>query len=387
MKEVSFVTQFKKDLLNTICEDWTDKTLQIIRKHDKNLQKGDFSFPNLDNVKVWGKYTVKVFDMQIICKSCSAVDRIEIVGDSSVVFLKRKNAFEDYFLSTNHPIEPKKNQISTVNFDTTKPNSSHLTSARVDSFHAALKNLDLEHGFVYGVSSTDVKTQTDNFQAKNDLVKRGIRVGAVLGKNDKKEEITDLAEHKRKVYEAVKQLDEERCEENEDVKITEIRLAALTAASLQFSFLGSNISNPIKISLNNPNSNFVLYNSARVKKLLRTFDQHVQNGDYPQLPHREKINFALLTEIEEWELLFNFLLPYCDVLSDCAKNLSFHKLVNFLVGLAGSYSRYYNRVKTLKDPLPHLLPAIHAKVCLLEEINKLFDAGLHILNLKPLSQM
>ena len=172
------MTKFKKDLLDIICERWTDKTLQLIRKHDKNLEKGDFSFPNLDNVKVWGKYTVKTVDVEIICKSCSTIDKIEIVGHSSVVFLERKIAFDDYFLNINHSSEPSRKPTSVVNFDINKPNSSHLTSARVDSFHKALENLDLQNGCFYGVSSTDVKTQIDNIQADSVLVKHGIRTSA-----------------------------------------------------------------------------------------------------------------------------------------------------------------------------------------------------------------
>eukprot|EP00092_Neocalanus_flemingeri_P033317 GFUD01036232.1.p1 GENE.GFUD01036232.1~~GFUD01036232.1.p1 ORF type:complete len:388 (+),score=109.05 GFUD01036232.1:1232-2395(+) len=387
MKEVSFVIQLKKDLLDTICDDWGEKSLQLIRKHDKNLEKGDFSFPNLNNAKVWDKLNVKTDDLDKICQSCSKIEKIAISGDSSVVFLKRKSAFEDYFLNSNNSIKTTNSSPTIVNFDSSKPNSSILTSTRANSFHQALGNLDLAPSTVYGISSTDVKSLVDSFQVDPGLLKIGIRVGAVLGKNDKKDEETDFTTYKEKVYEAVKQLDEERCDENEDIKDAEMRLETLTAASIQFSFLGSNISNPVKMSTSNPNSNFVLYNSARIKKLVRTFDQHVKNGDYSPLPPRADIKFEVLTEIEEWELLFNFLLPYGDILTECARSLSFHKLVNFLVSLASTYSRYYNRVKTLKDPLPHLVPIIHARVCLIKEVNDIFDAGLGILNLKPLSRM
>jgi len=387
MKELSFVIQFKKDLLDAICEGWAEKSLQLIRKHDKNLGKGDFSFPNLNNVKVWDQLSVKTVDLDKICKSCSKIEKIEIVGNSSVVYLNKAAVFEDYFQKSNSSTIAKSDPQSIINFDNSKPNSSLLTTARVNSFYQALGNLDLSPSTVYGISSTDVKSQIETFQADPGLLKVGIRVGAVLGKNDKKDEETDLNTYKKKVYDAVRQLDEERCDENEDVKVAEIRLETLTTASIQFSFLGSIISNPVKIQTSNPNSNFVLYNSARIKKILRTFDLHVKSGDYPPLPSREDINFEVLSEIEEWELLFNFLLPYCDVLSECVRSLSFHKLVNFLVSLASTYSRYYNRVKTLKDPLPHLVPIIHARVCLIKEVNDVFDAGLEILNLKPLSKM
>jgi len=350
------------------------------------LEKGDFSFPNLSNEKVWGKLNVKIIDLLEICILNPRIDKIEDIGESSVVFLKRKSVFEDVFLKNlNYSSDGHTKPSSIVNFDCAKPNTSKLTSARCNSFYKALSNLNLSQNSMFGISSTDIKSQMDKHQSE--FVKVGIRVGAVLGKNDKKDEESEFSTYQSKVYEVVQLLDEERCDENEDIKVKEKRLDTLTTASIQFNFLGSNISNPVKIAISNPNSNFVLYNSARIKKLLKTFEQHVKNGDYSPLPLREEINCEGLTEIEEWELLFNFLLPYCDIIEDCARTKSFHKLVNFLVSLAGTYSRYYNRVKTLKDPLQHLVPVIHARVCLLEEVNKVFDNGMRILNIESLSKM
>jgi len=385
MKEDSFVIQFKKGLLNTICKSWNESSLQLIRKHDKNLEKGDFSFPNLTNEKVWGKLEVQTCDLLEISKSSPKIEKIETVGVSSVVFLKRESVLKEFFLGIPNQSSNVETKLSIVNFDTARPNSSKLTSARADSFHQALGNLNLSESALYGISSTDVKSQLDNYPS--DLVKVGVRVGAVLGKNGKKDEDFDLSTYKTKVYEAVKLLDEERCDENEDIKDKEMRLATLKTAIIQFSFLGSNISNPVKIMISNQNSNFVLYNSARIKKLMSTFDLHVKNSDYPPLPSSDKIDFGCLTEIEEWELAFNFLLPYCDILEECARTLSFHKLVNFLLSLATTYSRYYNRVKTLKDPLPHLIPIVHARVFLITDVNNVFDDGLRILNLEPLLKM
>jgi len=192
------------------------------------------------------------------------------------------------------------------------------------------------------------------------------------------------------VQKEVKELDEERCDEFEDLEDKESRLESLVNAIIQFSFLWSNITNPVKIILtspSNPNASFVLYNSARIKRLLNTFDESVTKGDYPPLPPIENTSLDVLTETGEWELLFNFLLPYQDLLEECVSTLSVHKLVQFLISLASTYSRYYNKVKVLKEPLPHLVPVIHARVRLIREVNKVFDDGLRILNIKSLSKM
>ena len=215
----------------------------------------------------------------------------------------------------------------------------------------------------------------------------GVRVGAVIGENEKKETNLSYAEYRSRVLLDLTVLDQERRDESESEVETESRLAALVEANIQFLFLATNMSNPVKLQTSNPSSNFVLYNLARMKQILRTFDQLVVTGHYPQLPEMKKIDFHLLTEPEEWELMFNFLLSYQDVVTDCSKSLSVHKLVTFLSSLASTFSRYYNRVKILKDPLPHLTPAVHAKIYFVKEISSVLISALGLLNISFVAKM
>merc|ERR1712243_4060 len=139
-----------------------------------------------------------------------------------------------------------------------------------------------------------------------------------------------MGTYKSKIYEEVQELDEERRDEYENLEVEESRLETLENASIQFNFLWCNISNPVKIildSLSNSNASFVLYNSARIKKLLHTFDEYVTKGDYPPLPTADSISVDVLTELGEWELLFNFLIPYNDIIEECISTLRIHKLV------------------------------------------------------------
>ena len=76
-----------------------------------------------------------------------------------------------------------------------------------------------------------------------------------------------------------------------------------------------------------------------------------------------------------------------EVIEHCSRVLSLHKLVNLLYSLATTYSRYYNRVKILKDPLPTLIPTIHARVVLCRQIDAAFARLLHILGCKTLDMM
>lgn len=41
---------------------------------------------------------------------------------------------------------------------------------------------------------------------------------------------------------------------------------------------------------------FILYNSARLETLLRTFDEKVKSGYYPELPELDQVDLSLLVE-------------------------------------------------------------------------------------------
>merc|ERR1712073_58760 len=148
-------------------------------------------------------------------------------------------------------------------------------------------------------------------------------------------------------------------EEDEDVAEVEDRLRVLAASSLQFSLLGTNITQPVKLQVHNQSSSFVLFNLARMKQLVRTFEAAVARGEYPEI---SEVNTDLLAEDEEWELFFDFLLSYPEVIEECCRTLSLHKLVIFMCSFASTFSKYFSRVKILKDPSPHLIPSVHAKI-------------------------
>lgn len=45
-----------------------------------------------------------------------------------------------------------------------------------------------------------------------------------------------------------------------------------------------------------PGASFILYNSARIETLLRTFEDRVSSGVYPKLPDVENIDISLLND-------------------------------------------------------------------------------------------
>uniref|UniRef100_A0A8B9CQD5 DALR anticodon binding domain containing 3 n=1 Tax=Anser brachyrhynchus TaxID=132585 RepID=A0A8B9CQD5_9AVES len=64
---------------------------------------------------------------------------------------------------------------------------------------------------------------------------------------------------------------------------------------------------------------FVMYNCARLATLFDTYLRAVEQGTYPPLPPAATLNFSCLREEGEWLLLFNYLLPFPEVLQQAAQ--------------------------------------------------------------------
>ena len=303
----------------------------------------------------------------------------EAKGGAVTIHLDRAAVIKHYITISQQSREgnsqEKRNLMLARNCDPSP--STSLTCARVGIFIECLNRLPL---------SSEVSVSSTSFPPDASGIK--VRVGPVLGESGRKEEIETIEQVKERVRENVSKLDEERRDENEAVEMTLERLERLSKAFLNFAFLSSSISNPVKIDMHSQQSHFVMYNKARLTRLLATFDDQVKKGVYPPVPtYLEQIDFSLLIEPEEWELVWGHLVWVEEVINHCSKVLSMHKLVHLLYSLATTYSRYYNRVKMLKDPLPSLVPTIHARVVLTRQINAVFARLLHIFGCKPLDTM
>jgi arginyl-tRNA synthetase len=64
-----------------------------------------------------------------------------------------------------------------------------------------------------------------------------------------------------------------------------------------------------------------------------------------------------------------------------------NKICQTATGLAKAFSRYYNRVRVLREPLPHLLPAVFARLTFLSVIKRTFEQLFHLLDIVPISKM
>lgn len=134
---------------------------------------------------------------------------------------------------------------------------------------------------------------------------------------------------------------------------------------------------------------FLLYNQVRLSCIRRKFEQEVENGVYQRLPGVEDIDFGLLTQNEEWELLLLILqFPYW--LLNCVYpkgKISLHPVLVGLDKICRVFSVYYRRVRVLTEPRPQLLPVMYARLYLLQCVENILGTGLSIFDIKPLEFM
>ncbi|KAK3772579.1 hypothetical protein RRG08_017116 [Elysia crispata] len=167
----------------------------------------------------------------------------------------------------------------------------------------------------------------------------------------------------------------------EDVK-------TLTDASIKIDILGNACSSPL--TLENAASDrgaesrlgaFILYNTARLSTLLQKFDQAVEEGFYPALPPLDQINWALLREEEDWELVYVYIASFPELVSQSVEcvypaegklsaKIHTHKVTNFLVSFSKCLSTHYSRYHILTGRESHLLPLMYARLYMMKAVHQ-----------------
>ncbi|NXH40271.1 DALD3 protein, partial [Dicaeum eximium] len=190
----------------------------------------------------------------------------------------------------------------------------------------------------------------------------------------------------------------------QDEAWTEV-IDTLTVAAIRFEMLSTAHRSQITLDLENntistkgtKSGAFVMYNCARLATLFNSFQRAVERGTYPPLPPVSELNFSCLREEGEWLLLFNYLLPFPEVLQQAAQlpppskgiriTANTETVCKFLIQLSMDFSSYYNRVHILGEPFPHLFDQMFARLQLLGAVRDVFHSALATLNLPPLSQI
>ena len=169
---------------------------------------------------------------------------------------------------------------------------------------------------------------------------------------------------------------------------------AAAAADLALQMLSTSVGTSCTISLDSALASTILYNYARIVHIFRAYE--ITDGYPSDLPGLDEIDFSLLKEPEEWELLFNYVLPYKELLESLVQDLirdrecRIQRLVQHLSGLATAFSRYYNRIHILKDPSrggPQLMSTMFARIQLLRALRSVIQDSFQLLDIEPLNNM
>ncbi|XP_037133365.1 DALR anticodon-binding domain-containing protein 3 [Syngnathus acus] len=184
-------------------------------------------------------------------------------------------------------------------------------------------------------------------------------------------------------------------------------IRVMSSATIRFELLSTVHTSPVTldvqreggVSTKGPRGGvFVMYNCARLHTLFDSYDRGVEKGLYPEIPDVSELDFSALKEEGEWLLLFNYLIPFSELLDqsgqvlDCERggarvNLKTEQICRFLVSLSKDFSSYYNRVHVLGEPLPHLFNQMFCRLHLLRALRELYHSALETLNLPPIRQL
>ncbi|NWU97459.1 DALD3 protein, partial [Upupa epops] len=179
----------------------------------------------------------------------------------------------------------------------------------------------------------------------------------------------------------------------------------LTVAAIRFEMLSTAHRSQITLDLEDSSIStkgtksgaFVMYNCARLATLFNNYERAVEQGTYPPLPPPLEQNYSCLREEGEWLLLFNYILPFPEVLQQaaqlptCTKGIRItantEMVCKFLIQLSMDFSSYYSRVHILGEPFPHLFDQMFARLQLLGAVRDMFHSALATLHLPPLNQI
>uniref|UniRef100_A0A8D3AEK7 DALR anticodon binding domain containing 3 n=2 Tax=Scophthalmus maximus TaxID=52904 RepID=A0A8D3AEK7_SCOMX len=184
-------------------------------------------------------------------------------------------------------------------------------------------------------------------------------------------------------------------------------IRVMTSATVRFELLSTVHTSPVTldvqreggVSTKGPRGGvFVMYNCARLHTLFDSYERGVEKGLYPEIPEGSKLDFSALKEEGEWLLLFNYLIPFSELMDQSGQaldgegggarvNIKTEQICKFLVSLSKDFSSYYNRVHVLGEPLPHLFNQMFCRLYLLRALRELYHSALDTLNLPPIRQL
>ncbi|KAF9422694.1 hypothetical protein HW555_001688 [Spodoptera exigua] len=411
----SVLDNFSEKLFLYLTGKPKDQRSLLVKKHNENFcTHGDYSFPN--SLKSWHEYVTYDQEadqatltlLQAIGKECKdileesqkwelAVQRAKEEKGRIYLFLDRPKTIRAGLiegLRNNKVLSQKLSEsVSEVQLDPSCEKESDPTSLRAKYVCNVVKNL-CTLGKVNAPIMVTAKSSTTCEGCHKVLC--GTVLNSKTGAKEvtiraddfirlRQDEMTLIAQHKYGVRVST------------DTKWKEF-IAHLGESAVAFELLQTKPSSAVKINFDcsagsSKGASFILYNCARLETIIRTYNDKVADGTYPELPHFDDVDFSLLVQEDEWHLIFNYILGLPSLLNNSVEfnnrvcEFRPHQICSYLCSMVRIFSQYYRKTRILVEPRKHLLPVIFARIHMLKILNETLKTCLNILNIKSVSQM
>lgn len=413
---MNYSHEFIVNVYSTLCFDDVDKSRKlnsnILRQHRDNLAKnGDFSFPleeciwkraiTIDEInnllKVSQAWKMPIAKFELVKRRCHLyLDRVRIfrevlvaIDGNSIDYGKNDNAMPESvivedsspmdFNVTDYRLQLIQNTILNlmrygkpiIDSPNERSYKVHLTINSASESNDSDDDVTLVCGIVYDPADAIESRKKSKMIAMDYVKKRSI-------------DMQLLAQHKYGVR-----------VQNEKAFIDLIERLGHAASIVDL--MEVKHTSPVGlVTIDGQSSSkgaaFILYNSARMETLFRTFHERVATRTYPELPNINEIDFDLLKEEEEWLLLLNFVIDFPNLIKNSIENIAtgkvyLHNICNFLTHLASAFSVYYRRVRILTENREKLLPTMQARLTLIKCLRLVLNKTLKLLDIDPVMQM
>ncbi|XP_063989498.1 DALR anticodon-binding domain-containing protein 3-like [Diachasmimorpha longicaudata] len=316
------------------------------------------------------------------------------------LFLNRPLAIGKIIRDTiKHPIrliQENKTIFFCINADPT----SRLTTFRLEKLKSVIENIFKLQGYEITDTSLEKYLLTTKSQGPIDDGYRKYVCGVVKNpKTNAKEVLETKDSYMQRKMKILEELNEGR--ESEALNHNEVKLRRVAEAILTFEMLGVRPSrasfieisrNPEQSIASSKGGSFVLYNVARIEAIFQKFEKQYRIEKWEGMEDVDRVDFGQLLSQEEWELAYNFVLAYPQVLRNSVLHgdgleLCPQLLCTFLSHFSQKFSIYYRRTRILTEDREHLIPIMTARLWLLKAILIVLRHALEVLDITPIRQM
>ncbi|XP_076651233.1 uncharacterized protein LOC143358168 [Halictus rubicundus] len=325
---------------------------------------------------------------------CLFLQRVPIIQNAIRAVIERQHDF-----GRSSPV----NKVFSLR--TNQDEESELTTARLRFIQIITENILHLHGCktdkedarfkVVFTSKSEGKTEDDYEKCVCGVVKNS--------KSNTKETQLTWEEYIQDKINELKILNDQKNFEmdEEDVRSDDQFLENIAKATATFELLSVKPSRAVFIGCksaadrcitNTKGASFVLYNATRIAAIVAKYNSKKLAGEYPDLPNINDVNFSLLDQEEEWELVYNFIIGYQEIIKDCIKYEPVFQtnpqiLCIFLSRLCQKFSIYYRRIRILTEAYDHLIPTMTARLFMLHSLQIVIQNALILMDIVPVLRM